>query len=201
MTELPDDVVTEAARLTRLARDAIDHAEASAYRSDRDDRLAERGYAARVREEDDRAILVCYPVDWEVDGIVDPEHIDDIDRAVERQLTGAGDPDDWETVDEHNRELADSVEASAGPVHGANANAFADFMGNHYARRIETAGKRECREFLDEYLIRNAWPSDEQLAVAEESLELVFETADVDSPPLVADDRGDDRTSPNSAPR
>ncbi len=57
-------------------------------------------------------------------------------------------------------------------------------MGNHYARRLETAGPRECREFLEEYLPRNAWPTEEQLAAAAESVALAFEAAGAEPPPL-----------------
>jgi hypothetical protein len=57
-------------------------------------------------------------------------------------------------------------------------------MGNHYARRLETAGPRECREFLEEYLPRNAWPTDEQRSEAERSLRLLFEAAGVEPPPM-----------------
>ena len=182
--ELPEAAVDEAARLTRLARDAVDGAEAAAYREDRRELLAEHGYRARVREDDGGAVLVCYPADWATDGVVDPAGIEDVDRAVERPLSGAADPDDWAAVEAHNREIAERVEAEHGGVHGATAHAFADFMGNHYARRLETAGPRECREFLEEYLPRNAWPTAEQLAVAADSLALTFEAAGSEPPPL-----------------
>lgn len=181
MVELPDDVIDEAVRLTRVARRATDEAEATAYREARDAALAEHGYRARVRTDED-PVLVCYPDDWLSAGVVDPTQIDDLDRAVERPLAGAGDPDDWESVEAHNREVAATVEAAHGPVHGANVHAFADFMGNHYARRVETAGPRECGEFLEEYLPRNAWPSDEQRAAARTTLRLVYETAGVEPP-------------------
>ncbi|MFB6354074.1 MAG: rnhA operon protein [Halobacteriales archaeon] len=186
MTELPRDAIDEAVRLTHLARGAVDDDEAAAYRDERDAILDDHGYAARVREEDGQATLVCYPADWLADDAVDPERIDDLDRAVERPLAGAGDPDDWAAIEAHNRGLAEAVGDRHGPVHGATAAAFADFMSNHYARRVETAGPRECREFLEEYLPRNAWPTDEQLAVAETSLELVFAAADAE-PPRIAD--------------
>lgn len=182
MAELPEGVVDEAVRLTRLARNAVDDAEADACRRERGRLLDEYGYAARVRTDDQGAVLVCYPTDWVTDGDVDTDSIQDLDRAVERRLSGAGDPDDWTAVDAHNREVAAAVADEHGPVHGATAEAFADFMGNHYARRLETAGPRECREFLAEYLPRNAWPTEEQLAVARRSLALAFEAAGAEPP-------------------
>ena len=182
MTELSDDVVDEAVRLTRLARGAVDENEAAAYRRERARLLDEHGYEARIRTDDGHSVLVCYPADWVTDDVVDTDRIQDVDRAVERPLTGAGDPDDWAAVDVHNRELAAAVETEHGPVHGATADAFADFMGNHYARPLETAGERECGEFLEEYLPRNAWPSDEQRAVAPTSLRLTLEEAGAEPP-------------------
>lgn len=188
MAELPETVVDEAVRLTRLARRATDDDEAAAYRADRDERLACHGYAARVRTELDGAVLVCYPTDWVVDGVVEPDRIGDLDRAVERRLDGAGEPDEWAALDDHNRAIAQVVKAEHGPVHGATASAFADFMSNHYARRLETAGPGECREFLEEYLPRNAWPTDEQLDRARTSVRLAFEAAGVDPPALAGDE-------------
>ncbi|MDZ7701924.1 MAG: rnhA operon protein [Halobacteriales archaeon] len=185
MAELPEEAVDEAVRLTRLARAAVDRDEAAAYREDRSALLADHGYRARVRDDDGGAVLVCYPGDWATDGVVDPADIEDVDRAVERPLSGAGDPDDWATVESHNRTIAEAVAEAHGPVHGATADAFVDFMGNHYARRVETAGPRECREFLEEYLPRNAWPTEAQLSAARESLRLTFETADADPPPVL----------------
>lgn len=182
MTELPDEVVDEAVRLTRLARAAVDDQEAAAYRAERAERLADHGYEARVRSEDDDAILVCYPAEWLDDGVVDPAGIESLDRAIERRLSGTGDPDDWDSIYAHNHAVADTVRAEHGAVHGATAEAFADFMANHYARRIEAAGPRACREFLEEYLPRNAWPTDAQVDQARDSLQLVFEAADSEPP-------------------
>jgi len=181
MGELTDDVVEEALRLTRLAERAVDQDEAEAYRTSRDAALADEGYLARVRH-DDPPVLVCYPVDWVVEGVVQPTELDDLGRAVERPLVAGESADDWAAVEAYNRALAEAVEADHGPVHGATASAFADFMGNHYARRIETAGSRHCREFLEDYFPRNAWPTDEQRAVAPESLRLTLEAADAELP-------------------
>ncbi|PSP86188.1 rnhA operon protein [Halobacteriales archaeon QS_1_68_17] len=175
--DLPAEAVDEAERLTRRARQAVDDAEAAAYREDRDALLADHGYEARVREDEDGAVLALYPSDWVEDGTVRPDRIDDLDRGVERPLEGTGDPDDWEDIEAHNAELADRVGREHGGIHGANARALADFMSNHYARRIETASAAELAEFLSEYYPRNAWPSEEQRAVVERSIRLAFEAA------------------------
>jgi hypothetical protein len=177
---LPPDLIDEAERLTRLARDVPDQDEAAAHRRRREELLAEYGYVARYREADDT--LVLNPAEWFADGVVRTERIDDLSRAVERPLSDAGADDEWRAVEEHNAALVDRVEADHGPVHASNARAFADFMGNHYTRRVETASPRELREFLDEYYPRNAWPTSEEKAVVEESLGLLFETAGVERP-------------------
>jgi hypothetical protein len=174
----PADVVEAAERLTRRARDAVDDSEAAAYRADRDERLADHDYTARVREDDTRDVLVLHPQAWVEEGTIHTERIDDIDRGIERPLSGPGEADDWETVDDHNRDLVDAVRERHGTVHGDNAAALADFMSNHYAKPIDSATREELREFLDEYFPRNAWPTDEQRAVVEQSVRLVFEAAD-----------------------
>jgi hypothetical protein len=184
MTELPDDVTAEAERLTRLAREAIDDAEAAAYRDRRADLLAEHGYTCRVREDDDGETLVCYPEEWVEDGVVDVAGIEDTSRAAEMSLSGPGDPDEWDEVNEHNLAVAAEVRREHGPVHGANADAFADFMSNHYAKPMESASAAEVREFLAEYYPRNAWPSDEQRGCVEQSLGYAFEIAGVEPPGL-----------------
>ena len=183
--ELPASVVDSAERLTRLARQAVVDEEAEAYLADRDGRLARHGFSARVREEERRDVLVLYPAEWMEDGTVQLDRIEDRSRAHEIPLGGVGEEDEWETVEAHNAELVERVAEEAGPVHAANARAFADFMGNHYVRRMESAGEREVRDFLSEYYPRNAWPSDEQRAVVEESLRLIFQAGDVDVPPAV----------------
>lgn len=182
MADLPADAVEDAERLTRLAREAIDDAEAAAYRARRDDLLAEHGYACRVREEERGETLVCYPADWLVDGVVDFDRVEDVSDAVEVSLSGPGDAEDWATVEAHNRALVDAVRDAHGDVHGDNAAALADFMGNHYARRIEDATGREVEEFRTEYFPRNAWPTDAQRAALAESIRLVFEAAGEEPP-------------------
>ncbi|MFB6109241.1 MAG: rnhA operon protein [Haloplanus sp.] len=178
--ELPEEVVAEAERLTRLARRAVDDAERAAYERDREETLSAYGFVARVRETDDT--LVCHPAEWVEDGTVRVDRVADTDRAAEVSLSGAGDPDDWDEVEAHNAAVVEAVADRTGAVHAANARAFADFMGNHYARRVETATADELREFLDEYFPRNAWPSDDQRAAIARSLELLFEAAEAEMP-------------------
>jgi hypothetical protein len=173
--DLPEDLIDDAERLTRLARRAVDENEAAAHRERRDARLAEHGYTARIRSEDTRTVLVLYPSEWVVDGTVDVSRIEDTSRAAERQLDGTGEAADWGAVEAHNRALAEEIADEHGEAHGANAHAFADFMGNHYARRMETATEAEREEFLTEYYPRNAWPTDDQRAVIERSLDLVLD--------------------------
>ncbi|WP_135805281.1 DUF7108 family protein [Halorussus marinus] len=176
--QLPDETADRAERLTRLAREAVDDAEAEAYREERTDLLAEHGFTSRVREDDDAETLVLHPDEWTDEGTIRTDRIDDTDRAVEIRLAGAGDPDDWDAVAERNREVAARVRAAHGEVHGDNAAAFADFMSNHYARPIESATPDEANEFLTEYFPRNAWPSEKQRAVVGESVELALEAAE-----------------------
>lgn len=175
MSDLPADVVDEAISLTIRALDAEEPDDATAYERTRDDILAEQGYSGRVRKEDDAAILVLYPDEWIVDGAVDADRIEDTDRAVEIPLSGPGDPDDFEALESHNRAIADSIERSHGPVHGATARAFADFMSNHYAKPIEEVTPEEIAEFRTEYFPRNAWPSEQQKGRLEETLELLVD--------------------------
>ena len=190
MTDLPTETADEAERLTRLARAAVDTNERDAYREKREEILAEYGFTARIRGEDETAarggagredagdVLVCHPSEWVEEGEIRTENIEDTSRAVERRLSGPADPDDWETVAAHNDRVAERVEESHGAVHGANARTFADFMSNHYARRVESATEEEIEEFLGEYFVRNAWPTDDQKAVIETSLSFVFAGAE-----------------------
>jgi hypothetical protein len=175
--ELPADVREEVERLTRLARNSVDDGAATAYREGRDELLAEHGFVARVREDKVGETLVCYPEEWVADGVVQIERIEDTDRAAEISLEGPGDPENWDAVDEHNRELVADVEAEHGEVHAETADAFADFIANHYAKRIEAATEQEIEEFLTEYFPRNAWPSEDQRERAERSVRLLQEAA------------------------
>lgn len=182
MAELPADIVDDVERLARLARRAVDDNERQAYVERRDGLLEEHGFRARIRREEHRDVLVCYPVDWIEDGTVHPDNVDDTGRAIERPLDGPGEPDDWDALDAENREAVRKVAESAGPVHGANVDAFADFMGNHYAKPIADATPAEVEEFLTQYYPRNAWPSDDQRAVVRESLGYLFAAVEVDPP-------------------
>ena len=174
--DLPERVVTEAERLTRRAREAAEETErASAVRA-RDRLLADHGFTARVRREESREVLVLHPAEWVEDGTIQPDRIDDTDRGIERPLSGAGN-EDWEAADAHNRELAAAVEQAHGEAHGGNARALADFAGNHYSKRIEALTGEELALFLEEYYPRNVWPTDDQKAVVEESIQLVFRQA------------------------
>ena len=178
---LPGDVIDRAEQLTRRAREAVDDNEAEAYRNHRDELLDEHDYRARIREEE-HDVLVLYPDEWVDDGVAQLDRIEDVDRGIERQLSGPGDADRWDEIEAHNRDLAEGVEERYGEVHGANAHALADFMGNHYAKEIERATGDEVAEFLEEYFRRNAWPSDDQQAVIERSLQYVFECAGKEPP-------------------
>ena len=187
MADLPADAIEEAERLTRLAREATDPDEQDAYEASRADLLAEHGYAARIRGED--LTLVLHPEEWLADGVVRTERIEDLDRAVEVSLGGPGDPHEWDAVEEHNADLVAAVAEEHGEVHAANARSFADFMGNHYARRVDTATAADIEEFLAEYFPRNAWPSDEQAAAVERSLELLFRAAGEELPEVTGEGR------------
>jgi hypothetical protein len=174
--EVPPEVVEEAERLTRLARDAIDEEETAAYLDHRDELVADHDFVARVREEDNDT-LVLYPEEWVEDGTVYPGQIEDVDRGIERPLEGAGSSEQWETIESQNREAARTVAAEHGEVHGQNAHALADFASNHYAKSIASLTREETQEFLREYFPRNAFPSEDQKAVVEESVTLAVEAA------------------------
>lgn len=183
--DIPEDAVAEAERLTRLARvaeegntgvagDAL--AEADAYRERRATLVAEHDYESRIREEDDT--LVLYPEEWLEDGVVQFDRIEETDRAVEILLSGAGDPDQWQEIADHNDALAAAVAEEHGEIHGANARAFAAFVSNHYAKKIEQTTNKEIEEFLTEYYPRNAWPSEAEASLVEESVEKLLARAE-----------------------
>ncbi|RZV08427.1 hypothetical protein BDK88_3403 [Natrinema hispanicum] len=177
-TDLPRDVVDEVERLTRLTRTTVDDNEATAYEDRRDDLLDEHDFTSRIRDDDGDDVLVLHPEEWHEDGVIRTDRIEDIDRAVEIPLEGTGDPDEWDDVDAHNRDLVATVRDTHGDVHGDNAAILADFAGNHYAKAVESLTGDELTEFRTDYFVRNAWPSDDQQDVIEESIELIFETAD-----------------------
>ncbi len=180
--ELPAEVIEEAERLTKLARSAPEEPEAEAHLERRATLLEQHDFTARVRDDDGDATLVLHPDEWHDDGVVRTDRIEDLSRAVERPLEGTGDPDDWADVDARNRELAAAVRAAHGDVHGDNADALADFLGNHYAKTIESLTGPELTEFRLEYFVRNAWPSAAQRAVIDESIRLVYQTAGETAP-------------------
>jgi hypothetical protein len=180
-TDLPPETIEEAERLTRLAREAGSPDEREAHRERRREVMAEYDYTARVREEDAGEVLVLYPEEWIEEGLVRTNRIEELDRAVERPLSGPGNPEEWDAIEDHNRSAVERVAETEGPVHRANARAFADFMGNHYARPVESASNPEIEEFLTEYFPRNAWPSAEQKAVVEDSIDLLVDIASEDT--------------------
>lgn len=178
--ELPVDAIEEAERLTRLARTVADDEEAAVYRTRRDRMVAEHGYVARVREDDET--LVLYPDEWMEDGTVRIDRIDDTERAAEIPLSASAGEGAWEEIEAHNADLVAAVEAEYGEVHAKNVRAFADFMGNHYLGRIDEATAEHLAEFIEEYYLRNAWPSKKQRAVVETSLQHLFTVADTECP-------------------
>lgn len=187
--DIPEDAVAEAERLTRLARAAEERqgetasgfeddalAEAEAYREQRETLVADHEYESRIREEDDT--LVLYPEEWLEDGVVQFDRIEETERAVELQLSGAGDPEQWQEIAAYNDALAETVAEEYGDAHGANASAFATFVSNHYAKQVERVTPDEVQVFLTEYYPRNAWPSEAEASLVEESVQKMFAVAE-----------------------
>lgn len=178
---LPEDVIAEAVRLTRLAHRATEastdrHDEATQYRHRRDALLADHDYTARLRTEDGDPTVVLYPDDWVTDGTVDLTAIEDTDTAIERPLRGGG-PQDYDTAATRNQAVVETVATQHDAVHAANAAAFAAFMNNHRAQPIATATGDDIQEFLTEYYPRNVWPTAEQAATVCRSLRIALATA------------------------
>ena len=179
--DVPADIVDEAERLTRLARQTDDDAAAAFYRERRDELVEAHEYVPRLREEDDT--LVLYPAEWMDDGTVQLDRIETTDRAVEVSLSGPGDADRYEAIAAYNEAVADAVAEARDAVHADTAESFAAFMSNHYVRAVDDATPDMREEFRTEYLPRNGWPSDDQLAVLDESLSVIESVAaDVDGP-------------------
>ena len=179
--DVPVEVVDEAERLTRLARRTEDDAAAAFYRERRDELVAGHGYAPRLREHDDT--LVLYPDEWMADGTVQLDRIETTDRAVEVSLSGPGDADRYDEIAAYNDAVADAVADAHGEPHADTARSFAAFMSNHYVRAVDDAAPAVREEFREEYLPRNGWPTDEQLAAVEESLTVIESVAaEVDGP-------------------
>ncbi|ELZ43781.1 hypothetical protein C463_08934 [Halorubrum californiense DSM 19288] len=180
--DVPVAAVDEAERLTRLAREAesaeptpeIEEA-ADQYRERRDALAAEYGYTARVRDEDDT--LVMYPDEWMEEGTVQLDRVEDTDRAVEVSLSGPGDADRYREVAAYNEAVAEAVAEREAAVHARTAETFAAFMSNHYVRPVDDATPEMRAEFREEYLVRNGWPTDEQLAAVDESLSVIESVA------------------------
>jgi hypothetical protein len=164
---LPEAVIARAVELTHYARRGDDGA-----RTDRDDLLADHGYTARVRTDDATAVLVLHPAEW-TDGPLDPDAVDPA-AAVEVPLDGG----DYDAVDRFNRRVVARVRDRHGPPHAETAAALADYMGNHHATRIDAAGADHLTTFREEYLPRNAWPSDAQLDAVAESVRLTVAAAE-----------------------
>ncbi|WP_128906114.1 DUF7108 domain-containing protein [Halorubrum amylolyticum] len=179
--DVPAETVDEAERLTRLARRTEDDAAAAFYRERRDELVEEHDYVPRLREEDDT--LVLYPDEWMDDGTVRLDRIETTDRAVEVSLSGPGDADRYREIAAYNDAVAEAVADAHDAVHADTARSFAAFMSNHYVRAVDDAPPDVRAEFREEYLPRNGWPSDEQLAVVGESLDVIESVAaDVDGP-------------------
>ncbi|OYR49318.1 hypothetical protein [Halorubrum sp. Ea8] len=179
--DVPVEVVDEAERLTRLARRTEDDAAAAFYRDRRDELVAGHDYAPRLREDDDT--LVLYPEEWMADGTVQLDRIETTDRAVEVSLSGPGDADRYDEIAAYNEAVADAVADAHGEPHADTARSFAAFMSNHYVRAVDDAAPAVREEFREEYLPRNGWPTDEQLAAVEESLTVIESVAaEVDGP-------------------
>lgn len=174
--DVPPAAVDEAERLTRLAREATDPAAAERYRERRDALAADHAYTPRLREEDDT--LVLYPDEWMASGTVQLDRIENTDRAVEVSLSGPGDADRYRAVADYNDAVVKAVAERADDVHAATARSFAAFMSNHYVRTVDDATPEMRAEFREEYFPRNGWPTDEQLAVLEESVATVESVAE-----------------------
>jgi hypothetical protein len=181
--QLPEQVIEQAERLTRLARRSETAAERATHERERADILAEYGFTARVRATDDT--LVLHPSEWVVDGAVEPTAVENVDRGVEVSLSGPGESTTWPSVERHNAAIVERVReraVEASDIHARNARALADFAGNQYAKQIERLTESECREFLEEYFPRNAWPDERQRSLIGRSLELAFAVTDVAPP-------------------
>ncbi|ELZ50821.1 hypothetical protein C464_01826 [Halorubrum coriense DSM 10284] len=192
--DVPVEAVDEAERLTRLAREAESaeptpeiEAAADQYRERRDALATEYGYTVRVRDEDDT--LVLYPDEWMDHGTVQLDRVEDTGRAVEVSLSGPGDADRYREVAAYNEAVAEAVAEREADVHARTAETFAAFMSNHYVRPVDDATPAMRAEFREEYLVRNGWPTDEQLAAVDESLSMIESVAaDINDPDAVGDD-------------
>ena len=173
LTDTEDELID---RIVELSRQIISEVDQTAIKSleERRDRLLEHlPYRVYIRSDTDEPVLVLYPESWIHDGIVDPDRIDSIDEAIERPLSSTVTEDDWADIHRHNMSIAKEVADRFGPVHGANIQALASFLSNHYLTRIEDINSAQLREFRDEYFVRNAWPTVEQKVVLDRSIKIV----------------------------
>lgn len=174
---LPRAIRETAERLARQERRA-DDGDAARLRARREALLGEYGFTSRIRHDENRSVLVCYPSEWIDSGTIDRDAIDDLERAVELPLDAVDDDESWSAIAAENRQLAARIRDLHGPVHGANADAFVAFMNNHRARSVRQTSDEDVEEFLAEYYPRNAWPSESERAVVEESIELLRQSCE-----------------------
>ncbi|MFB6198554.1 MAG: rnhA operon protein, partial [Halobacteriaceae archaeon] len=174
--DIPPEDVDKIVRLTKLSLRATDPDEAEAYREHRDSIAEDHEYLVRLRDGD---TVICHPEEWlDDEGKIKMNAIDDTDRAIEREFdTGRAD-ESWERIDSHNKDIARRVFEEYGATHGENAKAFADYMSNHVAKRVEDASSTEIDVFLRDYYPRNAWPSDEQRTLVVKSIRHMLEIAE-----------------------
>ncbi len=119
--------------------------EADAYRTERDEILAEYDYTARISNDETGTYSSAIPSKGD-DGVIRPERVDDIDRGVEIRLSGPGDPDEWAEIDAANRAVVEAVTEAHGETHGANA-ALASLWSNACAIRCWWTPRRVSRSF------------------------------------------------------
>lgn len=170
-TDSIDETVDRIVSLTRAIRDAEDQAEQAHHERRRAKLLEAIDRRLHVREDDDGAWVILYPAAWMDDGTVDPDSIDDRTRAIERPVDPAAIERSFEVVDRHNRRVASAVERRFGPTHGETVDALATYLSNHHLTRIGDATPEQLQTFRRDYFIRNAWPTGEQRALVDRSIE------------------------------
>lgn len=173
MSEIPEKVLDEVVSLSQKAIQAVDQQEISAYQQRREELLASYDYTCRIRTDNDGEVLVCYPKEWMAGDTINIDEMDDLSQAIERPVFDSPSEGSFSEIEQHNRTIASGIAEAHGPIHGATASAFADFMSNHYTQRIEDATVTEFEEFRTEYFPRNAWPSDMQKCVLDETIRLL----------------------------
>ncbi len=159
--------------MTRLAREVVDDAEADAYRTERDEILAEYDYTARIRNDETGDVLVCHPVEWVDDGVIRPERVDDIDRGVEIRLSApatrtSGQRSRW------NRAVVDAVTvAQVRHTRTRSCSLIQGITTRNRSRRRRRRNSGVSRRLCP----RNAWPTAEQRSVLDQSIRLTVEEA------------------------